>query len=120
MVEEPDTGNQTGTETEAIVTDTQEKEEFTGFIIDIQYTDRAIGSWVPHQKKPQKISRYFMILGLLLSLRKTKDSISNPLEHKKKMAGLLSPHLHSPRKKSERGKYVISLLMKNGIPWKQK
>ena len=38
LVEEPDTGNQTGTETEAIAPGTQEKEEFTGFIIDIQYT----------------------------------------------------------------------------------
>ena len=38
VVEEPDTGNQTGTETEAAAPSTQEKEKFTGFIIDIQYT----------------------------------------------------------------------------------
>ena len=38
LVKEPDTGNQTGTETEAAAPSTQEKEKFTGFIIDIQYT----------------------------------------------------------------------------------
>ena len=38
LVEEPDTGDQTGTETEAIVPGTQEKERFAEAIIDIQYT----------------------------------------------------------------------------------
>ena len=38
LVKEPDTGNQTGTETEAAAPSTQEKEIFAGNIIDIQYT----------------------------------------------------------------------------------